>query len=128
MRREMVPEALWAYGAKIEHLPVDMVWIMDESGNFQMDIEWTEYIASIEDSSRRIKLSPLRVSVPFDGEIEEEETAKETKKSEQWRLRALKTLKLDIGSGAEFDYQTLEELWGVSRSYAWKLFRQLDEI
>lgn len=78
MRREMVPEALWAYGAKIEHLPVDRVWIMDESGNFQMDIKWSEYIASIEDSSRRIKLSPLRISVPFDGEIEEEENAKET--------------------------------------------------
>ena len=37
--------------------------------------------------------------LPFsarDGEIEEDETAKETKMSEQWRLRALKTLKLAI--------------------------------
>lgn len=63
---------------------------------------------------------------PFDGEIEEEETSKETKKSEQWRLRALKTLKLAIGSGAELDYQTLE-LWGVNQSYAWKLFQKLHE-
>lgn len=128
MRREMVPEALWAYGAKIEHLPVDRVWIMDESGNFQMDIEWSEYISSIEDSSRRIKLSPLRVSVPFDGEIEEEETKKETKKSEQWRLRALKTLKLAIDHGADIDYRALENLWGVSQSYSWKLFQKIHEI
>ena len=29
---------------------------------------------------------------------------------------------LAYARGAELDYQTLEELWGMSQSYAWKLF------
>ena len=66
----MVPERFWMYAAKIEALPLDRIWIVDEGGRFQMDVHWTEY--SVHHLDRRlIRLSPKKIGIPWSGEVKE---------------------------------------------------------
>lgn len=124
MRKEMVPNKFFNYANKIEAIPIDKVWIVDEAGRFQMDVAWSEYTTDHRDPTgkKEIKLEPKQQYIPFEGEVELE-VEQGGARFKKWRERALMLATLALDAGLFEDYKDLgRDFMGLSNSQAHNYF------